>query len=205
MSRAGVINQGDKYGLWTVASEAFSIGHGLAVLCRCCCGNLRRVVCSELRRGKSTNCGCQPRHQTHGHTVRRRQSLTYSSWCAMRTRCTDPFHKWYPNYGGAGVTVCEKWLDSFDAFLADMGERPSSAHSLDRIDNSKGYDPSNCKWSTRPEQRRNSRRTINVTIDGKTQCLTDWCRETGIKFGTAYDRIKKGWDPAKAVLSPVSR
>jgi hypothetical protein len=92
---------------------------------------------------------------THGMT----KSTTYNTWKGMKARCHNPRSKDYPNYGGRGLVVCEQWRTSFEAFLADMGPRPSPRHSLDRRDNDKGYGPDNCRWITPAEQQHNTRRT----------------------------------------------
>jgi hypothetical protein len=92
----------------------------------------------------------------HGHAERGNKSRTYNSWSAMLQRCHDPKHRSYKNYGGRGITVCQRWRESFEAFLADMGEPPEK-HTLDRIDNDGNYEPSNCRWATRLMQSRNMR------------------------------------------------
>lgn len=93
----------------------------------------------------------------HGHTSNRRATPTYCSWSSMVQRCTNPNCKSWPEYGGRGITVCDRWRNSFDAFLADMGQKPRGT-SIDRIDNDRGYEPGNCRWATRAVQNKNQRR-----------------------------------------------
>jgi hypothetical protein len=129
---------------------------------------------------------------------------TYISWKAMVARCTRPSHQRYAVYGGAGITVCDRWL-SFDAFLDDMGERPLGK-TLDRVDNNKGYLPENCRWATRKEQSRNRRDNQTATIDGETKTLAEWAELNGLAIGTLERRINHlGWDPKFAVTTPVVR
>lgn len=123
----------------------------------------------------------------------------YSVWRSMVARCCHPYVKCYPRYGGRGISVCERW-HTFENFYADMGSRPSSKHSIDRIDNSGNYEPSNCRWATIAEQNNNTRRNILLFFQGKTQTITQWAREAGIDGQTIKNRIAKGW-PMGEVLS----
>jgi hypothetical protein len=107
----------------------------------------------------------------------------------MNTRCNDLNN---PDYGGRGITVCARWRDSFDAFLEDMGNKPGPEYSIDRIDNSKGYDPGNCRWATREEQSNNTRRNTLIEYNGRTQTLAQWGKELGIKYGTLMYRHRAG-------------
>jgi hypothetical protein len=115
----------------------------------------------------------------------------------------NPKDKNYKHYGGRGITICERW-NSFVLFLADMGERPSG-HTIDRIDNDGNYEPGNCRWATMAEQLRNTRRTVHLTHDGRTMCLEDWSRETGIHRGTIYSRLQLGFTVAEALTLPTTR
>jgi len=135
----------------------------------CDCGTTSfRAPGSRIRNRAFPSCGCFADEirglaaRTHGM----RGSSTYSSWLSMRTRCNNKNVKEYPYYGGAGITVCDRWDASFEAFREDMGERPPNT-SIDRIDNSKGYFPGNCRWASPRDQSRNSRNAKKVVVCGK--------------------------------------
>jgi hypothetical protein len=124
----------------------------------------------------------------------------------MKARCENTNTRSYPNYGGRGISVCTRWRDSFETFLADMGPRPSSTHSIDRIDNEGNYEPGNCRWATVDIQANNKRRTIVLTFDGRTQPLTAWASEVGIARDTLNARLRSyGWDVERALTTPVTR
>jgi hypothetical protein len=151
---------GDKFSRLTV-KECL----GRKILVECECGTEKLVERRFLRGGRTRSCGCL-RSETsrtvglgnlrHGHKTRKNRSRSYKSWEAMKERCANETHRSYKDYGARGVTVCERWLDSFQNFLADMGERPEGT-TLDRRDNSKGYYKENCRWATKSQQQRNKR------------------------------------------------
>ncbi len=120
-------------------------------------------------------------------------------WWAMIQRCTDKKADNYGRYGGAGVTVCERWRNSFQAFREDMGPKPSMDHSIERIDGTKGYEPGNCRWATRKEQCRNKKNNRNITFQGRTQCVAAWAEELGIHRSTIMHRMNKGLSPEDAL------
>lgn len=124
---------------------------------------------------------------------------TYSSWRGMIVRCEQPSQRAYPNYGGRGIRVCERWRGSFDAFLMDMGPRPEGC-TLDRIDVNGNYEASNCRWATPKEQSANKRAPIgSLTAHGKTQSAMDWAAETGLSFSVIYKRLRAGCSHEEAV------
>lgn len=137
----------------------------------------------------------------HGDNTRKHRSLAYNSWAKMIQRCNNPNSDCYKDYGGRGITVCEKWL-TYQGFLEDMGVRPKGL-SLDRINNSLGYFKENCKWSTRAEQQNNTRRNRVVSYKGTALNVTQICDRFGISRGTFVTRIKSGWSIDKAIETPI--
>lgn len=137
----------------------------------------------------------------HGATKDGARPPEYTCWLSMRARCRNPKHPSYKDYGGRGISVCSRW-DSFPAFLADMGLRPANGE-IERRDNNQGYCPTNCYWATRSAQMKNTRRTLKVSLNGKTQCLKDWCSELGLLYGTIMSRVKRGWSADKAIAVPI--
>jgi hypothetical protein len=120
----------------------------------------------------------------------------------MRLRCTVPSNPAFAAYGGRGITICERWLDSVENFIADMGPKPSPRHEIDRIDNDRGYEPGNCRWVTRRENSRNRRSTVWVEFRGEKRRLIDLCEEFGVPDDTARWRIKAWGDVERALLTP---
>jgi hypothetical protein len=146
------------------------------------------------------------RFRTHGHSQvllasgKIGNSPTYKSWSHMLSRCQNPKTRSYPDYGGRGIAVCDRW-QSFEAFLEDMGEAPPGM-TIERIENHKGYEPGNCRWATRAEQNRNTRQNRMLTYKGETKCLMEWSRITGIHFQTLIRRLER-WSVEKAFETPI--
>lgn len=166
---------GKRYGMLTVLGLAQRSGprRGAMWRCICDCGNERSVFGTQLRRGTvNMSCGCQKNRHNVRHGLYRSQ--IYSRWKGMVKRCRNPNDTSYPNYGGRGIQVCDRWL-SFENFLSDMGHPPPGM-SLDRIDPNGDYEPNNCRWadaSAQADNRRNSRPRIILILDRLRDSLPD--------------------------------
>lgn len=123
----------------------------------------------------------------------------------MRARCLNPNHRAFPDYGGRGITIFPEWQASFSAFLRDVGERPTSAHSFDRIDNDRGYEPDNVRWATDAEQTRNTRAVRIVIYHGREMCLAEACRAARLPVNTVAQRLFKGWPIERALSQPLDQ
>lgn len=132
-------------------------------------------------------------------TIKNNKNRTYQTWLSMIYRCYNVDHASYPNYGGRGIKVCDRWKNSFENFIADKGERPEG-YSLDRIDNDGNYEPSNCRWSTRLEQANNKRNNRFIEINGKTLTVAQWSDETGIPRSTISRRLNEMNMPPEQAL-----
>lgn len=172
--------------------------------CTCECGTDKELDGGNLVSGAVMSCGCLRREvldkTTHGlfHTTH------YNVWSKLIQRCTDPSNKSYPDYGGRGIHVCERWLN-LASFVADMGPRPEGA-SIDRIDNNGDYEPGNCRWATDVEQANNKRNNFVVTHAGKSLTVAQWARATGINPYTLYSRLTKlGMSAETALTLPVGK
>lgn len=133
----------------------------------------------------------------------RRNFILHCVWVSMKQRCHNEKSTGYHNYGGRGIKVCERWLDSFENFLADMGPRPSRQHQLDRIDNDGPYSPQNCRWATRSEQLRNTRRSCYLTFNGQTLHIIEWAARLGVEAGALRARLRRGWSVKKTLTKPL--
>jgi hypothetical protein len=130
--------------------------------------------------------------------------MEYNTWCQIKRRCLNSNDTAWPNYGGRGITICDKWAESFEAFFNDVGPRPSRKHSIDRLNNDGNYEPGNVRWATQREQMQNTRRNRYVTLNGETKTVMEWSRVTGVHFNTIRARLNRGLSPEEA-LSPVNR
>lgn len=137
------------------------------------------------------------KHGGHG-------TLTYARWKSMMQRCYTESVSNYKYYGAKGITVCERWHD-FSTFRADMGECPGKEFTLDRIANSNGYEPGNCRWATKAAQNRNRSRCIDLTHQGRTMILRDWAAETGMSPNALAQRLYLGWSVERALTTPLKK
>lgn len=189
---------GQRYGRLTVLGLAGRAPSGRLWDCRCTCGRSKVILGTALRSGHTKSCGClfteiTNRARRHGH--RRgggRTSAEYEIWRAMKARCTNPKATNFAYYGGRGIAVCERWLTSFEDFLADMGPRPTPDHSLNRIDNDGPYAPQNCRWATKQEQANNKRSNRYVIIDGSRLTLAAAARAYAFNFRSFCEAASPG-------------
>ena len=145
-----------------------------------------------------------PSHGEAACVARRgRATVEYQAWASMKARCYQPGHHFSEHYGARGITVCDKWLHDYPAFLADVGRRPSPRHSIDRIDNSKGYSPENVHWATASEQQINRRNTRMVVYEGKPSSVTLLARRFGLNSYILKERLDRGWTVERALSEPI--
>jgi len=201
------IKEGQVFGKITVVRKAYiDSGEFQRWLVKCECGKEFTTRIYGLFNGQTKSCGCLRKQRFQAFITSHELSGTpeYHAWNNMKMRCLNPSNKNYFRYGARGITVCSDWVDSFERFFADMGARPSSKHSIDRIDNNAGYCKSNCRWATAKEQMRNTRRTVLTTINGESLTFQQWSEKTGISHDTLRYRINSGWDKQKAItLAPI--
>lgn len=143
------------------------------------------------------------RNYRHGYKTAGKYSSEYSIWMNMRARCRNPKNNRYHLYGARGISVCQRWEVDFLNFLEDMGRRPSTDHSIDRIDNNGNYTPDNCRWATRSEQARNTRSSRFLEFKGRRLTLTEWAQEIGMDRRSLHLRLKSGWSIERALTEPI--
>jgi hypothetical protein len=191
---------GEVYGTLTILEESEKNRHGhRRVVCRCRCGKIRTVPVMKLRDGRVSHCGCLT--DSHGMTG----TPEHRAWLSMNGRCHTTTSRGYANYGGRGITVCEEWRRSFRSFYDHVGPRPSSSHSVDRIDNERGYEPGNVRWALPRQQMRNTRRVHLLAHDGVTMTIVEWEEKLGIKQRTILMRIRSGWTTDQALTRSVRK
>jgi hypothetical protein len=153
--------------------------------CLCLCGNKKEILGASIRSGATTSCGCSQKESatTHGMDG----TPTYRVWISMKGRCSNESHKQYSEWGGRGISICKRW-QSFDNFFFDMGVKPKGL-SIDRVDNNKGYDKSNCRWATPKQQAQNRRVTILVFHKGKSMFIDEFSKCIGLSESGARKRV----------------
>lgn len=180
---------GSKFGRLTVLGTVPSNRGGAYLQVRCDCGTTKVVKRSSLLRGRTTSCGCYGRQTGRTHGMWRHP--IHNTWQSMRARCINPNHHQFKNYGGRGITLCDRWL-TFENFLADVRHSWKPGYSLDRTDNSRGYGPDNFRWATQVEQARNKRTNVVVATPWGPLCLMDASKRSGVAYGTLQRRRHAG-------------
>ena len=191
------IASGDRFGRWVVLSYAGKDkSRASQYLCHCDCGTERIVTVTRLNNGTSRSCSClglEKAHAAifrHGHARNDKRSSEYTAWDSMVRRCTNTRNSRFGDYGGRGITVCERWL-KFENFLADMGERPPGL-TLDRRNNDGNYEPGNCRWATRKQQQVNRRQGKSASgIRGVVRHRRKWVAQIGERRLGSFNDIEQ--------------
>lgn len=200
---------GDKYGYLTVIkmADARTNNGRIQWECICECGNHVIVPAHKLRSREKKSCGCHRYDCNYRSKKAKNNPRLYNIYCGMKKRCTKPSCKQYPQYGGRGITICDEWK-TFEPFcdwaLANGYDATADSKqcTIDRIDNSKGYSPDNCRWATAIEQGNNKRNNKFLTFNGETRTISEWSRHCGFKTGVIYQRLKRGWSVEKTLSTP---
>ncbi len=160
-------------------------------LCKCVCGEETIVQRSNLRSGSTKSCG---NHNTNDHfkTHGMWNTPEYNSWRCMKARCLNPNHNSYPDYGGRGIKICERWLNSFENFYEDMGCHPGPDYTLERLENYGDYEPDNCIWADWDQQANNRSNNRRLYYNGENLTMMQWSRKLGIPRTTIYNRLRAG-------------
>lgn len=201
---------GQRFGRLTVIQRSGSGSGGSAMWrCLCDCGTEVVVIGQSLRQGLTRSCGCYSRDQTrkreytHGMTGTR----LYRIWDGMIDRCYRKSNRYYHNYGGRGITVCDEWRNDFSSFMKwSLSNGYQECLTIERKDNSKGYFPDNCEWISLKEQQYNKRDNHLITYNGVTRTVTEWAEITGINRNTLFARVNRlKWSPEKAIETPAKK
>lgn len=188
---------GKRFGRWLVLNHAPTLKPGVSKWkCQCDCGRVKEAVLyTALTKGHSKSCGCLRAELSYSDKplarIRHQRNPLWVTYSGIKTRCYNKKHPTFTNYGARGITVCQRWLDSFDAFVDDMGEKKPPGSSLDRIDGNGPYSPENCRWATRCEQSANRRTTIQVEWKGDILTLTDVARMENVAYHTLLAAYKR--------------
>lgn len=189
---------GQKFGRLKVL-ERLKTGKCFTYKCICDCGKEVLVKhTGTLRSGNTRSCGCLKDEATikrstkHGHRTILKTTSEYRTWVNIKQRCNNPEVEQFKNYGGRGIKVCDRWLESFDNFLTDMGMKPSGKYSLDRYPDTNGnYEPENCRWATDEQQSHNKRNNVRIEYNGLSMVLTEWAKFFGIYHASLRYQLSK--------------
>jgi hypothetical protein len=193
--RITIDHSGKRFGRLLVLKEGpRSNSNRVTWVCVCTCGKIKTISALNLTAGDSLSCGCLRKETTSKQfsTHKATNSFEYRVWCGMLSRCRNPKLKGYHRYGGRGIKVCDRWANSFEAFLSDVGSAPSDEHSIDRFpDNDGNYEPLNCRWSTDTEQARNKSNNRRLVFRGAERTIAEICEMTGLRHATIRYRAAR--------------
>lgn len=185
---------GDTFGKLTVINQCESVKNGsIRYLCKCECGKEVKAISTSLNSGRTYSCGCyrKTRKMAHGYCFHREIKAEYTCWLNLKRRCLDPTNKYYHNYGAKGIGISDEWM-SFKQFIEDMGPHPFPRATIERKDNSKGYNKDNCRWATYKEQAHNKSNNKIIMFMGIRTIPTDWLPFLPIKRTSLYSRLDAG-------------
>lgn len=193
---------GTRFGQLVVVSlwpERRKSNNNILWKCQCDCGGITKASSGDLKIGKYKSCGCKGGAYKHGWTG----TKEHQAWRDMLGRCYNPNAQKYADYGGRGITVCERWKE-FTNFIEDMGRKPEG-YSLDRINNEGEYSPENCRWTSKSQQNGNKRCSIRLLVNGEYVTLYDLSVSTGMSIEALRTRVKRGWSVERILTQPIIR
>jgi hypothetical protein len=191
---------GQKFNMLTVIKRVANIGNCTCYECECDCGEYKIVKTACLTGGNVKSCGCLWKSTQFKTVHNLSNTQVYHSWAGMKKRCSSPID--YPTYTENNIKVCDEWLNSFEAFFKDMGHPPTKKHTLDRIENLKGYYKENCRWATTKEQNRNYSQNKILEANGQKMSVTEWAEKLNVSRFLIYNRLVNGWSVEKALFTP---
>jgi hypothetical protein len=202
---------GDRFGRLTILeltnTRSPSGASRTTVVCRCDCGLVKSYEQGNVTSGHTRSCGCLAKEiiaaSRPGVKHDMHKSSEYGSWQAMKERCYRETHVAYHRYGGRGITVCDRWLNSFEAFYEDMGPKPFPRASIERKGNNGNYEPGNCCWATARQQGRNRCDNVLVPYQGELLPIAEAAERAGLKPSCLKERIRRGWAGDKLFIPPL--
>lgn len=181
--------------------------HGTYWACICECGTLTHVTRACLMRGTTTSCGCEHKRVARENRTKhgRSRSNEYRIWAGIKTRCFNVNAHDYSRYGGRGITMCNRWADSFENFFNDMGERPSLKHSVERLNNEKGYNPNNCIWATKKVQANNTSMVVFIEHNGERLSMKQLCEKLKLDYKNFKNLYRERRLPLEQAISSAKK
>ena len=196
---------GQRFSRLVVVKQVDTGKRGRWYECRCDCGGTTVAITAKLRNGHKQSCGCLKDENWLGTTHGMHGTPEHTVWEGIKRRCLMPNEPGFEHYGGRGIKMDVRWQNDFAAFLTDVGHRPSSQHTIERLDVNGHYERDNVSWATMQVQARNKRNNRHITIGGRTMILVEWCEAYGISPKNVVARERIGWCIERAITTPVRR